>query len=60
MTEWKTKKEASLHGGAEDSGQPEEEEEEEEENIYAVVPEPEVTEHCTCGILCVERWEIQS
>jgi hypothetical protein len=45
VAEWKMKKEASLHGGAEDSGQPQEEE---EENIYAVVPEPEVRERCIC------------
>jgi hypothetical protein len=57
VAEWKMKKEASLHGGAEDSGQPEEEE---EDNIYIEVPEPEVRERCIYGILHVERWEIQS
>jgi hypothetical protein len=42
LADWKAKKEASLHGGAEDMGQPQEEVEEEEENIYAVAPEPDV------------------
>jgi hypothetical protein len=43
LADWKAKKEASLHEGAEDTGQPQEEvEEEEEENIYAVAPEPDV------------------
>jgi hypothetical protein len=50
LAEWKTKKEASLHGG-EDLGQPQEEEEEEEENIYAVAPEPDVRECCIFDIL---------
>jgi hypothetical protein len=57
VADWKLKKEASVHGGAEASGQPEEEEEE-EENIYAVAPEPDVREHYMSGILCVEYWKI--
>lgn len=45
LADWQAKKEASLHGGAEDMGQPQEEaEEEEEENIYAVAPEPDSDE----------------
>jgi hypothetical protein len=50
------KKEAFLHGGAEDSGQPQDDEE--EENIYAVVPDPEVRESCMCDVLHVEHWKM--
>jgi predicted ATP-grasp superfamily ATP-dependent carboligase len=51
VADWKLKKEASLHGGAEGSGQPQEEE---EENIYAVAPEPDVRECYMSGILRIE------
>jgi hypothetical protein len=52
LADWKAKKEASLRGEAEDTGQPQEEveEEEEEENIYAVAPEPDVRKQTASNI----------
>jgi hypothetical protein len=57
VVDWKVKKEASLHGGAEDQGQPQEEEE--EENIYAVAPEPDVRECYMPGIFHAEYCKIK-
>jgi len=56
LADWKAKKEASLHGEAEDMGQSQEEveeEEEEEENIYAVAPEPDVRKQTVSDIYAV-------